>query len=389
MPDPAWPSSPPEVNYLRLAGPGVAGVASTVASGTAWQTLAVSGEVAASISLLNTAATAPDFQGVGGLSSSAAVTGLNTALHLLAGWAQEKPPLAASAATAYQTAVSAMIPAEISLANRAEQAADVALNPMVLGALTPVIVALDAAYFGEHWPHNAGIGAAYGTTLAGLAAALAVPPPIAPLGASPAAPATAAGAVAQAAGTAAAGEAMKQAGQLSEQAARLPAAGADAVGSAGQAVTSGAQPLQAFAAAGAGKSSTGMFGSHAQSPYPEQIAPAILPGLGVPPSAGGGGGAVSPGGAPTASLPGSGLTRYTKPLSGFESENSGRPVGVRGGPLSAELRGPGWSGVGVGPMPTAGSVAAGRTTDERRETVETRLAVDIADAPGQVCHRVK
>ena len=378
MPDPAWPSSPPEVNYLRLAGPGVAGVASTVASGTAWQTLAISGEVAASISLLNTAATAPDFQGVGGLSSSAAVTGLNTALHLLAGWAQEKPPIAASAAAAYQTAVSAMIPAEISLANRAEQAADVALNPMVLGALTPAIVALDAVYFGEHWPHNAGIGAAYGTTLAGLAAALAVPPPIAPLGASPAAPATAAGAVAQAAGTAAAGEAMKQAGQFTEQAARLPAAGAEA-----------AQPLQAFSpAAGAARSSSGMFASPAQSPYPEQIAPAILPGLGVLPSSGGGG-AVSSGGAPTASLPPSGLTRYTKPLSGFESENSGRPVGVRSGPLSAELRGPGWSGVGVGPMPTAGSPTAGRSTDERRETADARVVVDIADAPGQVCHRVK
>ena len=119
-----------------------------------------------------------DFEGVGGLSSTAAVTGLNAALQMLAGWAQEKPPIAASAVSAYETAVSSMIPAAVSIANRTEQAADVAMNPLVLGALTPAIVALDAAYFGEHWPHNAAAGAAYGSALGVLSAALAVPPPL-------------------------------------------------------------------------------------------------------------------------------------------------------------------------------------------------------------------
>jgi PPE-repeat protein len=86
--DPAWPASPPEVNYLRLAGPGAAGTASTLASAAGWQALAAGGEIAASASTLNASATAPDFQGVGGLSSAAAAGRLNSTLHLLAGWVQ-------------------------------------------------------------------------------------------------------------------------------------------------------------------------------------------------------------------------------------------------------------------------------------------------------------
>jgi PPE-repeat protein len=99
-------------------------------------------------------------------------------LQLLAGWVQQKPPIAFSGVAAYQAALAAMIPAEVSLANRAEQAADVAMNPMVLGALTPAIVALDIIYFGEHWPQNASAGTAYGAALAALVPALAVPPPL-------------------------------------------------------------------------------------------------------------------------------------------------------------------------------------------------------------------
>jgi hypothetical protein len=104
-------------------------------------------ELAFSLSTLNTAVTTLNFEGVGGLSSATAVTGLNTALQLLAGWVQAKPPIAASAVSAYETAVSAMIPAEVSIANRTEQASDVAINPAVLGALTPAIVALDTEVF--------------------------------------------------------------------------------------------------------------------------------------------------------------------------------------------------------------------------------------------------
>ena len=159
MPDPSWPTFTPEMNYLRLVGPGAGGTATTMASGAAWQALMGSNELAFSMSQLNTAVTALNFEGVGGLSSMTAVTGLNTALQLLAGWVQEKPPIAASAVSAYETAVSTMIPAEVSIANRTEQAADVGINPAVFFTLTPAIVALDTEYYGEHWPHNSGAGA--------------------------------------------------------------------------------------------------------------------------------------------------------------------------------------------------------------------------------------
>ena len=368
MPDPTWPSSPPEVNYLRLIGPGTAGTATTMASAAAWQALAGSAEVAVSVSSLNTAATAADFEGVGGMDSATAVTGVNASLHLLAGWAQEKPPIAASAVWAYETAVSSMIPAEISIANRAEQAADVALNPLVLGALTPMIVALDTEYFGEHWPHNASAGAVYGSALATLAAALAVPPPIAPPGASSMAPATAAAAVARSAGQAAAGEALKGSGQAAKLAGDGVVGPVEAAGQAGSMVT---QPIQA--AAGAAQPVMGMFQSPVQAVQGLAGLPQSMMGAlggvaggaltrepGVPAAllgAAGGTGAVgigAGGGAGTGSagaatigagggaggVPGAGLTSFTRPNSSFAPENSGgRPVGLKTGLLgAAELK---------------------------------------------------
>ena len=74
MPDPAWPCSPPEVNYLRLTGDGAAGTATTL-SGAAWQTLVGCDELAHSLSALNTAVTALNFDGLGGAGSTTAVTG--------------------------------------------------------------------------------------------------------------------------------------------------------------------------------------------------------------------------------------------------------------------------------------------------------------------------
>lgn len=260
MPDPAWPASPPELNYLRLVGPGAAGTATTVASGVAWQALTIGGVVAFTASTLNTAQTAPNFEGVGGSSSAAAATALNTSLQLLAGWAQEKPVIAANAVAAYETAVSSMIPAEVSIANRSEQAADVALNPLVLGALTPAIIALDAEYFGEHWPHNAGVGIAYGATLSALIAALAVPPPLSPMGGSPAGSVGAAAAI----GQAAAGEALQGSAQGPQVAASAAAAPAQAGGQLGQFAALATQPMQA--AAGMFQAPTEAFGGIAALP---------------------------------------------------------------------------------------------------------------------------
>ncbi|MGV1089566.1 MAG: PPE domain-containing protein, partial [Mycobacterium sp.] len=251
MPDPAWPCSPPELNYLRLAGTGAAGTASTLASAAAWLALMVSNEVAFSMSSLNTAVTAADFEGVGGASSAATGGELNTSLQLFAGWTQEKPPVVSSAVSAYETALTSMIPAAVSLANRAEQAADVAMNPLVLGALTPAIVALDTEYFGEHWPHNASAGAAYGAALTALAAALAVPPPLPPPSSS--APVAAAAAMAQEGAQVAAGQAMKQTASLTAKDSGVPV----------EAATMAAQPLQS--AMGAMQPALGMFQAPMQS----------------------------------------------------------------------------------------------------------------------------
>ena len=389
MPDPAWPSSPPEVNYLRLAGDGAAGTATTLASAAAWQAVAVTNDVAFSLSSVNTAVTAVDFEGVGGASSASTAAELNGSLQLLAGWAQQKPPLLASAVSAYETALTTMIPAAVSLANRAEQAADEAMNPLVLGALTPAIVALDCEYFGEHWPHNASAGAAYGATLTALIAALAVPPPILPPSSSASAPLAAAAAMAQEGAQVAAGQAMRQTASATARDIAAPA----------EAAAMMTQPLQA--AMGVAQPASGMLQAPLQSlqglsglpqsmaaPLAGMFAPgdalAGLPIAGaasVPASvggvAGGAGSATAPAGISAAGgLPTGGLTSYTRPPAGFPAENTGRPVGLKIGPLNAaELRGP----TAVGPLPmapaSAGLARDGRATAKDDDVLRARVTV--------------
>jgi len=395
MPDPSWASSPPEANYLRLAGAGAAGAASTLASVAAWQAVAAGNEVAASVSTVNAAGTAVDFQGVGGLGSATRAAGLNSALQLLSGWAQQKVPIAATAVEAYQSAVAAMIPAEVSLANRAEQAANVALNPLVLGALTPAIVALDTVYFGEYWPHNASAGIAYGTTLAGLAAALAVPPPLTPPGTAAAAPVTAAAAAAQTAGQAAAGEAMSQSAQVAATPAAMSAAPAQAVAQAAQPLGSArsGSPLPTGMFAGPGKAFEALSGlaptGLGQTGEPlGGWAPGILglgaalnpgPGLSVPtPEPGGSGGRAAGAGSGISGAPAAGLTSYARPASAFGPENSGRPATLKAGLLgAAELGGPTTLGPGVMPAghPPAGMLSRGKPEDSKAGAAGTRVAV--------------
>lgn len=392
MPDPAWPSSPPEVNYLRLVGPGAAGTATTIASGAAWQVLAIGGEVASTASTLNTAQTAPSFEGVGGSSSAAAATGLNTSLQLLAGWAQEKPVIAANAVAAYETAVSSMIPAEVSIANRTEQAADVALNPLVLGALTPAIVALDAEYFGEHWPHNAGVGIVYGATLSALIAALAVPPPLSPIGGSPAGPVGAAAAIAEAAGQAAAGEALEGSAPAAHVAASAAAAPAEAGGRLGQFAAMAAQPMQAAAGmfqvpkeafrgmAAMPQSMAGALGAALPMIDDSELPPGLLAGTGAVGAAG----SVSSGAAPQAgaglgALPGAGLTAYNRPAGSPNSETAGRPAALKTALLNtALLHEPTTSGAGsVIPVPPgrAGTPGQPNSADDRTGASPARIVV--------------
>lgn len=374
----------------------------------AWQALAVSHEFAFSLSTLNTAVTAMNFEGVGGVSSVAAITALNTSLQLLAGWVQEKPPIAASAVTAYETAVSAMIPAEICIANRTEQAAAVAVNPAVLGALTPAIIALDTEYFGEHWPHNAGIGAAYGAALAALAAALAIPPPISPPGASAAAPVTSAAAVAQAAGRVVAGEAMKESGQLAKSAGDGAAGPTEAAVLAGQMMM---QPIQAVL--GSMQPAVGMFQApvqavHSLAGLPQSLAgslrgisvggeanatavPTATPtGAGAAvfergPGTGVGGTGTAGGG--IGALPGGGVTSYSRPSSSFAPEGAGRPRGLQTGLLSAaELHAPATTGTSNSVLPMspagAGIPARGKDASNSDGGPRSRIVAEPQTQPG-------
>ena len=413
MPDPLWPSTPPEVNYIRLAGPGAAGTGTTLANAAAWQALMASNEAAASVSTVNTVTTALDFEGLAGTSSAATATGLNTSLQLLAGWAQEKAPIAASAVSAYETAVSAMIPAEIAAANRTAQAADVAMNPMVLGALTPAIVALDTEYFGEFWPQNASAGAAYGAALTAMLPALALPPPIAPPGANPAAPAGSAAAITEATGEAVGQGALKKtseaaqlltsgAGSPTEQIGQMASTMMQPLQSAMQPLMGMFQaPMQAFQSLSSlPQSMMGQLGGLSQSAMASeaQIPSAMLAAAGGPGAglagaagsvgAGAGGAAAGIGGAVGAGAGGLGagvgapaaaLTSFTRPVSSFAPEGVGRPAGLPTGLLgSSELRGPTTSGAG-GSMPIspaqAGMLGHGKGENAKDDVSLARIVL--------------
>jgi len=263
-----------------------------------------------------------------------------------------------------------------------------------------VIVALDATYFGEHWPHNAGIGVAYGAALAALAAALAIPVPLSPPGASGAAPAVAAAALAQATGRAVADEA------LTESLQAAGGGGAAAPTAAAQSAQTVMQPVQAML--GALQPATGMFQIPMQAaqglaglpqsaagllgPPPagaERPAPAGTPvgasGLGV--GAGVGGLGVSAGGIGTGAggLPVSGITSYSRPASSFAPENPGRPTGHSGvGPGAAEWRGPTTTAGGLPMGPAgAGMLARGKEAGEQDCGPRARVVVDLVVEDGK------
>lgn len=194
---------------MLVSGPGSA---STLAYAQELTAQAAQLHALASASQTNAAGTyGSGWSGVGATGSQAAHAGVNTQLAALAAWVQARAPFVTAAAQAYNTAVSTMVPTYQACANRAQEAADVEVNPRVLGALTPQIAELNLDYFGHMWPTNASAGTSYGAALNSATAALAAPPPPATPAASPEAPATAAKAVADAEVRTAAGAGMRQA----------------------------------------------------------------------------------------------------------------------------------------------------------------------------------
>ncbi len=392
MPDPGWASRTPEANDTLLKGG--TGVGTHVANQTAWQTLGATHHGSGIASAINTAATSASWLGGGSAASASNVTSLNASLHGLAGWVDVKPAVVATAISAFETANAGMRPAPECVGNRTECAADNIANPSVLWTLTPRITSLEMEYYGSMWPTNSAVGATYGGILAGLVESLAIPPPIAGMGASPAAPAEAADAIGESTADTAAGDGMRSAFQGVQAGTNGagPSAGAgdglstfmepvqSMLGTAPQVLQSSSgllqapmsamQPLQSVVGMFANPGALGMGGS---VPAGSTLSTGgAIPALEVGASAGTGGVGVGGAGVP--------LTSFTRPVSAFEPATSGRPVGLRpSGALGAEAIRPQTVATGaapVGGMPMGAAAGGHRGSHGKSEPAATVRVVD-------------
>jgi PPE family len=396
MADPGWAARTPEENDLLLKAGAGAGVGTHLANQTAWTTLAATHHASGVASAINTATTSASWLGAGSAASATNVTMLNASLHGLAGWVDVKPAVVATAISAYQMANGAMRPAPECIANRDEWGVDNGINPIVLGALTPRIVSLDVQYFGVMWPNNSAVGASYGAILTSLSESLAIAPPIATMGASPAAPAQAASAIGEAAAQTAAGDGMRAAYQgvqtgtsgagqaasggqdFAGQASSLMEPMQSMMGAVPQAMQAPMQMMQAPMSAM--QSMMGMFTNPGAmgmgGATPGVSAAAAAGGLSAAEAgaAGIGGGGASVG---SAAMP---ATSFTRPVSAFEPVGSGRPVGLRpSGALGADTLRPQTTTMGGGPMggmPVGHGAGGQRGSRDKSEQPATVRVVD-------------
>ncbi|UGT89621.1 PPE domain-containing protein [Mycobacterium ostraviense] len=171
-----WPAFSPEANYTALASG--SGPASTLAYAETLSAQAAQVQAVVAASAASAAATyGTTWRGVGATASAVAQAALDTQHELLAAALLEKASHVAAAAGARQSAVASMVTAQEAEANRRDEATAQQLNPLVWGALTPQIVALNLEYYGQMWPRNAAAGAAYGAALRAAATAIMVPFP--------------------------------------------------------------------------------------------------------------------------------------------------------------------------------------------------------------------
>jgi hypothetical protein len=391
MPDPRWTGPPELIAATFEAG----SAASVLANNLVWVTETANKELSMGLSAINTIVTAAQWQGLGAIASMVAATGLNAGLQTLVGWTAHKISVTQAAVEAFVIAQSTVIPSVVSQTNRDEWVVLNATN--WFGQNTPGIVERDTEYFGVHWPHNSRVGWTYSGTTRALVAALAIPPPAAPMGASPAAPAAAGEAVAQAAGQSGMSNVMQVSSQVTQTAGQTAATPADAGGQLSSLlqqpmsmVSSVTEPLkgmvqapmQAFQGLGSMpqtmlQSLAGMFPAAAN---PNAVAAVAEPVLAAGGTAGGLGGASAGGAGGIGAFPGAGLTSYTRPTSSFEPESGGRPVGLRAGVLNAaDLRSPTTTtGFGGAPMPLtpAGMLARGSGGDSEKDVARARVVVD-------------
>ena len=396
--DPRWTGPPEAIAATFEAG----SPASVISNNSVWVTETAHHELVTGVSAVNTAATLDSWQGLGASGSAVAATGLNAGLQTVAGWTAHKAMVTQGAIDAFTNARSSVIPSVVIRANRDEREAMNTANPSVFWAFTPAIVERDIEYFGEHWPHNSGLGLGFSGAMNAFTAALAMPPPAASLGASPAAPAAAGESLAQTASTTGAQDGVSLSSQAAQAAGQAPASSAPGLSQLSSAI----QPLQAAVSAVA-QLGTGIvqapvqaaqgFSSIPQSlmsvggMFPAATAPeaAAVPAVAGPVGAGGavagglGAGAVGGSiGAGAGAYPGAGLTSYTRPASTFEPEIGGRPTGLRQVVFNAGEAGSPTTSAATGgtamPMAPAG-VGARASGDKSDRTVTSARIVVHSD----------
>ncbi len=386
-----WPMSDPATTArLFEGGPGPE---TTLANAAAWAIEAAVHDLSMGLSAINIANLVPSFMGVGGTAAAETGTLLNALAGVMGGHCLKQQLLGLAATELYAAARAGLIPSEIIDTNRVECANDVAINPLVLGALTGRIVELNAEY-GMHWAQNAAVGSAYGSGLNSLTTALlSTPPPVA-MGANPAGPAMMASSVAQDVGTGAAttaAQATTKYATTGMQGVSAAGGGMDQmIGSVTQALGSAVQPLSGMfqsvpqmfqGLTGLPQMLMGAFGgmfggmgagdASAAGRMPGAEAIRALSGAGGGVGAAGGGGS---GGGASGGVGGGapGLTQFTRPASSFEPEG-GRASGLKPGLLNpAEVRsGPVASG-GM-PMSPAGLLGRGQGDEDKKEVQHARI----------------
>jgi len=385
--DPRWTGPPETIAATFEAG----SPASVISNNMVWVTETSHHELAAGISGANTVSTLGSWQGFGANASAAAANGLNAGLQTTAGWTAHKIAVTQGAVDAFTTARSSVIPSVVIKTNRTEREAMNDANPSVLGAFTTAIAERDSEYYGEQYPHNSTVGMGYSTAMSGFTAALGMPAPLAPEGASPAAPAEAGEALAQAAADTGGQDGVSLSSQAAQAVGQAPASSASGItdqlssviGPLEQAASSAVQPVAGiFQAPMQGVqslsslpsslmgSTSGMFSSATAQEAAE--AEALAAPLGASGGAAGalGAGAAGAAGSGMGGFPGAGLTSYTRPTSTFEPEAGGRPAGLRAVAYNAtsptRAMGSGITGI---PMAPAAMAARGNGEGASQEHV--------------------
>jgi hypothetical protein len=395
MADPLWFGPPESVAaLLETSDP-----STIMANIAAWLAEVIQHELSMGLSVANIAATLEQWIGLGGAAYGMKGSELNfLGLEPLAAHCLKHVTIGQAAVEANAVAKSAVIPSAVALGNRAEFKVDNDINPWVLGMLTPRIGELEGEYT-EYWGQNTSVGLVYANALTTLIGAISsTPPPITPMGASPAIASAPAEAAAQAAANSGA-QAGSTVGDVAGQAASPAAGMGDQLSSfmgPVQGLMSGVtQPFQSVA----GLPQQGLQGlSSAIQPLmsafpsmsPQSAAAAEAAGAEAVGATLGGGGAAggisagAGGGASGISSSAAGLTSFTRPTSTFEPETvGGRATGLRpGGVLNAaELRGPTTTaGMGGGPMPVspaaAGMLGREGAGSEKDRVAHARIVVD-------------